>query len=552
MANYDVSDFGVQSPFRPQEAIVSKSAASVVDVLGQAAEYGQRKVDNQAAATNSTVLDKFTEEQVLLADAVEQGAMTPAAARTAARANYLRYAANNPGSSPELLERNSKVLNQAGLGKVITTGTAEDQAREAVVSESIKEGWANPEEYVEHKQASRRLADAQKKLTFDSGMSKFEQDQLQAESKAAMVSLATTSIPKLRDDLTGIAAQVKGGQLSSEDAIAMIKGMEVSRIIQQSQVGAYAGSAFVSDILAPQKRILEDTVKMLDGSMDVELAEQRNKANMANAKAYWLSDPTVARIAAGTELLQHTDHLKLISKMDSSVIKKVSQLGNSPTKSVNLTSTDESDAEDNGYVLQALKGNLKDSLNKRVTEEQSLQIKQAVDNVLDSVDIYKGSAENAKAYNSLMDFWSSDEFARYAQTGLNSEKAYKAKVVMQENYEDEVIPLIKEEYESVVFTGGRKERGPKAKVESATTAVESIKPQFTGAGALFVIDESVAKEDRIDLQRKVKQLNTKVAPVLNRMLRASTHLGGTKNYKATYEELYSRIFGVEQEVTSDE
>ena len=78
--------------------------------------------------------------------------------------------------------------------------------------------------------------------------------------------------------------------------------------------------------------------------------------------------------------------------------------------------------------------------------------------------------------------------------------------------------------------------------ETVTEATSVIKPTFTGAGVTFIAQPGSSNAIRI----KAKDLNQKVAPVLNRLIRMSAHLAGGTNYKSVYDQNYSAIFGEEQ------
>jgi hypothetical protein len=106
--------------------------------------------------------------------------------------------------------------------------------------------------------------------------------------------------------------------------------------------------------------------------------------------------------------------------------------------------------------------------------------------------------------------------------------------------------LVKKEYDDAIKLTRQPVQNPKTGMidsqETVTEASANIKPVFTGAGITFM---AVDGSDNAT-KSKAKDLNAKVAPVMNRLIRMGAHLDGNQNYREVYNNQYAAVFGVDQ------
>jgi hypothetical protein len=172
-------------------------------------------------------------------------------------------------------------------------------------------------------------------------------------------------------------------------------------------------------------------------------------------------------------------------------------------------------------------------------------------NVLRGIEVYGPSATSLGDYAPVLDFLSDAAVGKFIvkQGGFtDAASANKAGQVLEQNYASQVLPLVKEEFEKTMAGGavnirsyGRTEVPT---VEGQKPTSELVKVKFSGSGISFVAADPA---DNNSLTRnRIKELNAKVQPVMNKLIRASAHLSGTTDYKAIYDANYASIFEKEE------
>jgi hypothetical protein len=581
MADFTTSyiDSAPSSPITPQQAVVDKSGLIGLDFLSRAIDAGasttvnylenQRKIEAQQAL-DSAVAD-FATTQLKLADAVDQGAMSSQEARMRMRKNYTEAIANNPALAGELAKAQKDIVKNTGFGKIVEEGTDQEQIQLAAEKEATLAGWIKPHQdragreqsvqaYLQFKRSQDMLAQEQARVSLETakinqGTALYNrqssriglmQKERAERSRVALGSVADAYGYKFSQDLDEIKARVDRNELSREEAV-MLADQQFS-VLQQAtaSIGADAGGDYISNLTAPMKSRYDNMRKFLTGEMSAQVLDNQNQITLGLQKANLLGDPEVAKVVATSNLLPNAS-TSLLPALDKAVVGIMNKQSNPEGKNADLTPDDDEGKRQVKAYLDILKDNMKGAtggtlVNKGVAEPE---IDTNISNVLKSVDAYSMTVENPAEYNQIVDFLASPEFGKYTTTrgGIPADAAHNAKQVLQQQYEQQVLPLLRERYEDVKVGGTGVNPGPRgggAQFESAATV---IKPLFTGAGVSFVVNPEFAKNTRAKLE--AQSLNREVAPVLNRLIRMSAHLGGTQDYKAVYEQNYAEIFGEE-------
>jgi hypothetical protein len=581
MADFTTSyiDSAPSSPITPQQAVVDKSGLIGLDFLSRAIDAGasttvnylenQRKIEAQQAL-DSAVAD-FATTQLKLADAVDQGAMSSQEARMRMRKNYTEAIANNPALAGELAKAQKDIVKNTGFGKIVEEGTDQEQIQLAAEKEATLAGWIKPHQdragreqsvqaYLQFKRSQDMLAQEQARVSLETakinqGTALYNrqssriglmQKERAERSRVALGSVADAYGYKFSQDLDEIKARVDRNELSREEAV-MLADQQFS-VLQQAtaSIGADAGGDYISNLTAPMKSRYDNMRKFLTGEMSAQVLDNQNQITLGLQKANLLGDPEVAKVVATSNLLPNAS-TSLLPALDKAVVGIMNKQSNPEGKNADLTPDDDEGKRQVKAYLDILKDNMKGAtggtlVNKGVAEPE---IDTNISNVLKSVDAYSMTVENPAEYNQIVDFLASPEFGKYTTTrgGIPADAAHNAKQVLQQQYEQQVLPLLRNRYEDVKVGGTGVNPGPRgggAQFESAATV---IKPLFTGAGVSFVVNPEFAKNTRAKLE--AQSLNREVAPVLNRLIRMSAHLGGTQDYKAVYEQNYAEIFGEE-------
>lgn len=572
-------DSAPNSPMSPQQPIVDRSSLIGLDFIGRVVDAGasttvsylENKRKQEKEDFINSAVSEFATNQLKLADAVDQGVMGSQEARMRMRKNYTEAIANNPALAGELAKAQKDIVKNTGFGKIVEEGTEQEQIQVAAEKEATLAGWIKPHQdragrematqaYLQFKRSQDMLAQEQARVSLETakinqGTALYNrqssriglmQKERAERSRVALGSVADAYNFKFSQDLSEIKARVDRNELSREDA--MLLADQQFAILQQAtaSIGADAGGDYISNLTAPMKTRYENMRKFLSGEMSAQVLENQNEITLGLQKANLLGDPEVAKVVATSNLLPNAS-TSLLPALDKAVVGIMTKQSNPQGKNADLMPDDDEGKRQVGAYLSILKDNMKGAtagtlVNKGVAEAE---IDVNLANVLKSVDAYSMTVENPAEYNQIVDFLASPEFGKYTTVrgGIPADAAHNAKQVLQQQYEQQVLPLLRQKYEDVKVGGTGVNPGPRGGGAQFESAANIIKPLFTGSGVSFVVNPEFTKNTRARLEAQT--LNKEVAPILNRLIRMSAHLGGTQDYKAVYEQNYAEIFGEE-------
>lgn len=567
------------SPVSSQQPIVDKTSLIGLDFLSRVvdsgasitAEYLENKRKEEKQAFLDSAVSEFATRQLKLADAVDQGAMPSQEARMRMRKNYTEAIANNPALAGELAKAQKDIVKNTGFGKIVEEGTEQEQIQLAAEKEATLAGWIKPHQdragrematqaYLQFKRSQDMLAQEQARVSLETakinqGTALYNrqssrlglmQKERAERSRVALGSVADAYNFKFSQDLGEIKARVDRNEISREDAI-LLADQQFS-VLQQAtaSIGADAGGDYIANLTAPMKTRYENMRKFLTGEMSAQVLENQNEITLGLQKANLLGDPEVAKVVATSNLLPNAS-TSLLPALDKAVVGIMTKQSNPEGKNADLMPDDDNGKKQVETYLNILKDNMRGAtsgtlVNKGVAESE---IDVNLTNVLKSVDAYSMTVEKPAEYNQIVDFLASPEFGKYTTVrgGIPADAAHNAKQVLQQQYEQQVLPLLRDRYEEVKVAGTGVNPGPRGGGAQFESAANVIKPLFTGAGVSFVVNPEFSKNTRAKLE--AQSLNREVAPILNKLIRMSAHLGGSQDYKAVYEQNYAEIFGEE-------
>ncbi len=577
MANFSTSDMGAPSgsPFSPSRPQVDETPSQILNVLGSALEIGGEIKKNQANAQANSVLTQFTQENLKLAEAVDQGLMTSQEARMRGRKTFSQFVANNPGLYDDLTSRQSDIFDQAGLGKVIAEGTDVEQAGISLQKEAIGAGWvradASPQQiaeatanYADFKRANEEFNAMKSRVTFENAQEshdistttqRFSHQQalLQEKSRKALFNLSSSYTPKFRSDMDGVIERLQTGEVSEEEAVreAQMLWSQVQTTV--NQVGDRAGSEHISNLSAPMKSMYENTVAHIKGDLSLDILNTQNEKVIALAQKNWLSDPKMAAIVAGDRLIRNSDLLSH-AQLEYEVLQHLRRNGFADGKPADLLTDDPDERRNLDTTLKILKQNMNVSTRQGLDEETEGQLSNNISGVLRGVQAYGPNTTKASEYQQVVDFLASPEFGSYTtkKGGIPADVAANASQVLQEQYEQVVLPLLREEYETgAVASGlGFSTTGLPNPTRTTQNVSSAIKPVFRGGGVSFQVEGEQGPTSTAGT--KARALNKRVSPILNRLIRMAAHLEGHQDYRKVYEDRYVSIFGEEDQEEGNE
>lgn len=581
MADFSLSQIGEVAPGGPspqrgvQQPSAIEAGAGLISDLFKAHSAGapgradEAKAEKEAA--EQAVLGRFTRQQLSIAEAVDTGELSSQEARMRLRANLSAALGDNPALTESLSNTHKQILGTAGMGKVAAEGTEEEQAFFAVQDQAMKDGWLtqgmNPDEmrestfaYMQFKREQQRieaekneLSLVQAKVNLESSRVGLETSRLNLQQKRAQVAsqtaagtMADAGLTRIRNKAEVLKRQVDSGQMPPEEAVEILDGewLTISSVVQAQ--GTQAGGEYISNLLAPSQNVYQTYRGYISGETPAATLESISNNAVAQQSAMLTGDPEIARWAATSQIFGQSASLVL----DAPAVRQaVEILGNNSEeggRAADLTNpaTQQSTRD---YLRLLEDGVSRVNSGNMLTDPEATQseVQVNINNVLKGVGDYGRLVDNPRELNDVTSFLSSDSFGRYVEqhgTGIRQDRLGEAGNVFDAQFDEVVRPLIAEEWRNATLTTSVLPQSPVLGTEGQTEAAATlIKPFFSNGGIRFVIANDADSTTR--LEAKIRNLNNRVAPVINRFVKLGAHLEGHRDYQRIYESNYAQLFG---------
>lgn len=561
-------------------------------VANFASDYAQVKREeakeqlkaNIQAQQDSTVA-AFAEDQLRLVDATEMGDISSAEARMRMRDNLTRAIANNPALAVDLGKAHTSLIKTSGLGQAVYEGTTAEKQQVNLETKAIEAGWAAPDDspakrqeaaqaYVQFQRSiemmeyegkqvglqtakvgleSAKIGLTTSAIQQQSAKLTLQNKQRQQASQLAIGSAANSYMVKLSNDLERIRQQKEAGTIDATQAAIMADQSYLAVDQMSRQVGAQAGSEYINNVVAPMKMQLDNYKKYMSGEIELTEMETRNNTTVAMQSTTLMSDPRAARIVAASKLFPNSD-MMTVGETNQIVLNYIESGSTTATKPPDVL-PDYQEGKDGVKTYFNLLGETMGKLNRGVAVDPDaavVDVNNNLNNILKGVEVYGPTVSSPSDYNAVMDFLSKPETGKFItkQGGFSDQAAaYKAGQALEFEYNNVVLPLIKEEYERTKAGGKAKisyvGRTEVPSIEGQVPTSELIVPKFIGSGIVFTVKEGV--NDSFTRNR-AKELNNNVSTILNRIIRTTAHLEGTTDYKAVYESKFANLFEAQEKV----
>lgn len=561
--------------------------------VGAAALQKNQQLDQQKAL--NSVVGGFAQKQLSIASAVDTGDLSSQEGRMRMRANYTEAISNNPGLVDVLAKTQKELVTTAGLGSVVVDGTEQEKTQLALNKEAMAAGWvkadASPTEaaagqqaYVQFKRHQADIDAQQNQLSLDSaqiGLQRakiglatdkvqqvtagytqqtarigLEEKVAQQRSQLAVGGMADSYFFKFNQDLDDIQRRKESGEFTPQQAV--MAADKSYAVIQQAVnlAGKDAGGGYVNNLTAPLTNLYNSRKQFLTGEIDKTTLDNQNSVNLGKSKLNLTGDPKMADTLALTQLLG-PNTLALIPEVNKNVADFLSRNANPAptTKPADILPDTPEQKQATGSYLSILRNNM-GALDSKQGDDKTRtnnELDANVSNVLKSIDVHSLTVNDPAQYNQVTDFLASPEYGKFVSQGggIHQAAAANANTILQSEYIDKVIPVLKTEYEKAQVDTSGLARGLGGIEGSAMipatpeAATKSIKPFFSGGGVTFRADASADTT----MKNKAKDLNARVAPVINKLIRMDAHLNGDTDYKASYDRNFESIFGVKADTT---
>ena len=546
-------------------AFAAKGNADRMDVAKE-----QAKLDLKAQQ-DSTVA-AFLEDQIRLVDSTEMGDISSAEARMRMRDNLTRALANNPGLAIDLGKAHTQLIKTTGLGQAVYEGTTAEKQQVSLETKAIEAGWATPDmsgpqraqatdAYVQFQRSKEMMEYESKRISLESskvGLTtagiqqqsarlSLQEKQRKQASQAALGQASNSYMVKLTNDLERIRQEKENGTIDATQAAIMAD--QAYLVVDQvsRQLGAQAGSDYVSNLTSPMKMQLDNYKSYLSGEIALSDLNTRNDTTIAMQSQLMLADPKTSRVVASSKLFPNSDILT-IGESNNIVLDFIDSGSNPDTKPADIL-PDYQEGKDGVRTYFKMMEDTMGKVNRGSAidpEATVVDVNNNLNNILKGVDVYGPTVSSPADYNAVMDFLSNTSTGKFIvkQGGFTDQTAaYKASQALEYEYNNVVLPLIKEEYDRTKAGGKAKisyqGRTEVPSIEGQQPTSELIVPKFVGSGVVFTVKEGVTDSFT---RNRAKELNNNVATVLNRIIRTSAHLEGTMDYKSVYDSRFASLF----------
>jgi len=582
-----------QQPVQDRSSMIALQGLS--DIGGKILSVGAAVIQKDQQVAQQKALNQavsgFAQKQLSIANAVETNQIPSQEGRMRMRANYSEAIANNPGLTEVLAKTQKELVSTAGLGSVVAEGTEQEKMALSLQKEAMSAGWvkpdASPQEaaagsaaYTQFKRHQADINAQQNDLQLQSAQIGLERgkiglatDRIQQvtagytqqsakinlaenvrkeRSQMAVGGMADSYFFKMNQDLDQIQKQKEANQITPQEA--MQQADRVWSTVQQTinLAGRDAGSDYVNNIAGPMRGLYENRKKYLNGEMDQQALESENATVLAKSKKNLMGDPQVVRVMSLSSMLG-PQTLSLLPEVNKTVVGILERNANSASKPADILPDTQEEKQAVGTYFGVVKTNMA-AVQSKTGEDKTRTMEEVnnnISNILKSVDVHSLTVNSPAEYNQVTDLLASPEYGKFVSQGggIHAEAAKNAQTILQSQYMDKVVPVLKQEFEKAqVDTSGiaRGLGGLEGAAMSPATPVNAtaqIRPVFSGGGVTFRVDPSASTE----MKNKAKDLNNGAAKVVNKLLRMDAHLNGDTDYKASFDRNFELIFGVQQD-----
>lgn len=535
----------------------------------------------RAESAKNSLFSEFAEEVSLLSDAKDQGMSTDEAQRRL-RVLQNTFLGNNPELADDFFTFSNKLMTENGLGGVIHKETPAETGRRKMIEEGAAAGWdvSTPQgvlAWEKFKDSGRYLAQLNQQIETMAGEGKVITEQIRNEAILGTHDMIANTIPWVNNLVTTTLTGLKSvsDPVQRQALIDQAKAKYGQHAAQLSVFRTQSGidTSYMTAATDNIMKLFEDTA---NGKTTLDALTQGIAIEEARGKSLvFASSPKIASLIALDAATGHRLH-EMMRALDAEAINVIGLLNQDVTTDENGITIGEkppdiiNTVEKTAKIFNDLKSNTVNVVNDSTAspEVKAAQSKKIV-NTLRSVVTYGTGDNDAKNFTSVVDFLADTSVGKFMEqnsTSINPQIADQAKYVVQQQYENVVLPLINERWleaqtqiikaqpnmtTSDMWASGAG-MNPDAGIESIDIN-KAIVPTWNGAGIEF----QVAPEfrDNAQIRSVAKELNTgpnAAAPAINKLVRLSAHLSGNTDYKKAYDEAYaSRLWQTGEDTEKD-
>lgn len=598
---FDTSDVsGVSGGVQPQQAVApAPSTATTIAGSGLFQGIGNlatglvqgfaqgEKVAKQAQADKQ--LAGYARQVSSLNAAVEQGSISQGDAQRKQRALYNQILANRPDLAEQLTTFSKSLSGTEGIGDTLAQGTAVDQQIKADTKAATAAGFINPGMTPEQQAEglnqyraqqhqinqmefySKQLGITQQKLAIQSSQESIAASRVSRANAAmdlqlkrnkmrvqqATADVATSYFDKTRSNLEQLANDVATGKVSQEAGLAQLEKMKADFAGLTMPIRGVAGADYVDAMTKPINDIIDAQRDFMSGKISKDVYQNQLDIKTIHANLEIMSDPKMAQIVSLSKTMGSTFNLDILAGTGKTMVDFIDRtLKGRPAG--NMTSDSPEDQAQTKNFLDSLRDATKNLGNKdpRITDPKATfkEVEAHANQVLQGISDFSSAQKNPSQLNAVMDYLASPEFLALQSNGakFNVDAVEGAKNAVQINYNDKLIPAVRDEWEknktvlsSSLPAGGFPAMGGASPTGSVTQEATPTAVRYAWTGNSIRFSPAPGFERNPNVMAKARELQKKVAPLINKSIRAAAHMDGSQDYSKYFKQNEEAFFGTD-------
>lgn len=548
-------------------------ATGIASALDQFSTFWSANKATDDAAANNALFGEITERVNFYADAREQG-ISSSEIYSRLRADQNAWMANNPGQEIFIQEAISKIMGDNGLVNNIETKTPEEKAQDAVLQKAAEFGWSfDPNMSIEdavsvftaNERQKQQVQDIANEIAILEGDGKKLTAAIQSQATIALHGLMKTSLPWVTGKIDEGFKRLEGVTDPAARAV-IISDIEQQITAQTSiikDVSSQTGSdkSYLTkpaeDLLASFKKVAnnEETIEQYKKQKELGQAKIDALIGMDTELATWLTlsklTPNDPAVMAG---VQAGAYRVLRGLGIGGGLVPEGEEGDVPQKVTDIVDGSK-DTADALNILQTKVAEVNASPD--VDQPTMDELNATISNTLKSVSKYAQAGTDPRELSSFMKFMADPAVGKYIEEHpdiFSPEDSKNAAYVVDQYYNTVGIDLVNERWaeaqtllvksvdkltteQMIALSGGTGSLGAENTEIENINLTDAIEPIWNGAGIEFVPKDQF--RNNVIIRNLTKGLNEDISGPLNNMVRASTHMTGSRDYEAVYNENYA-------------
>lgn len=503
-------------------------------------------------------LANYTQEQMKLIEAVDQGHMGSRAARSRARALAMAAIEQFPGLRKDVLDIRSSVFGEAGVRGINDVTHAEGRER-AMNDAAYEAGFvgdnASAAEYARARDYMRTLQEAdrrreEKMKEFDliiksnsATKSQIETAKAgrQQESDRYLTETAPAHMQQFKTRADQLFALKGGTQYSEAELLQMLDQRWNEFTTEFTGNSIHASSTTRDAVLKNYQAYYELVRNKFLGKITTEVYEADVKKRVAVAEAQMHNIPGFTELFTVSKAMGE----------NVALLPNITQMGNKVSQYLLDNFNAQNDPKANPALMlddteegrRAITDALKvvssvNSSDPQAAMEQAIQFK----SIFEGIETYESviSKDPDKAIAMVTGWMSTPEFRELTKKQPQLlEQGNEARRIIQANFNDQVMKMITNEFTNRKIINpqvwAEQQRGLETEGEAWRPVPANIGWRSNSGGVeFFAITEGA------EWEHLAKKYNKELAPIINKNVRAFAHLDGRDDYGNYFQEMMEK------------